>query len=830
MTKNKTKKIASLGIFVCCWILVACISHLYHWEQDYSLAHSALLVEMYDYQNMMGSLGFHVAFLFMDRLFGLGGMLFVIQMGLMSFAYYRGIHIRFLQRFLSILYSVFFFALFLSLFSPSRSWVNGELGQSAYHILRQLIGIYGVIAVIAFYSFISIKYNLKFVLRDLLRMFSAKYRAFIKNRSQGQELNQATLPTEQEPIPYQPTHKIDYDHSIDQEITPKAIEEDENVPELDNLTPEPIIESVEEDIQQEIHKSEEQKNILSEVIPQLDLQPEPIEVPVEPAVPNQYVSPSTREDETPPQEDEIKVEVTENKEDQLDKIHHRGDIDSMYDPRLELSNYQFPSLDLLDTYDLEEKSVSDEEIEKNKKRIVEVLGHYKVVVVKIKATVGPTITLYEIVPKQGTKVSKVRSLEDDIAMSLAAIGIRIIAPIPGKGTIGIEVPNENPLMVHMSEVLASKKFASETKMNLPVAMGKTITGETYMFDLAKAPHLLMAGATGQGKSVGLNVMLACLLYKKHPSELKFVMVDPKKVELSLYSQIERHYLAKLPEEESAILTDTSKVIHTLNSLCIEMDTRYKILKDAKAKTIIEYNDKFKARKLNPTEGHRFMPYIVVVIDEFADLIMTAGKEIETPIARIAQLARAVGIHLIVATQRPSANVITGTIKANFPTRVAFRVSSSIDSRTILDSKGAESLIGRGDMLYNSGQELIRVQSAFVDTHEIENLCNFIGEQQGYATAFDLPEYVPEAEESDNMVDSRGKRDTRFEEAARLVVAEQKASTTWLQTVMSMGYAKAARITLELESAKIIGPADGSKKRRILVSTMDELEQLLNNLD
>ena len=820
------KKSYALCMFIGLYILTACVSHIYYWEQDYSLAHSDLLSEMYDYRNIMGSLGFHLAFFFMDKLFGLGSILLWIQLALMFYSAYRGVRIKWFYRVLSVVYNVFFFALFLSLFSPSRSWVNGVLSQNAYEVLKQLIGIYGVVAVILFYLVITIKFNLRYAVRDLYATFSTKYRLFLKKRTQSSSaLETTTTDTEKESeqeaiIP--PTEKLQYDHHIDEQPTPKAIDTQE----VDAASDTAPLSSIEKDIK----TSENQHQMYSEVAPKVE-KPEP--------VPSQVDSSSIKPEQTTPptvapkvieSEDGVTVEVSENKEDQQSQIDNRGDIHSKYDPRLDLSSFRFPTLDLLDTYDMEEKPVSDQEIENNKNRIVEVLGHYKVVVEKIKATVGPTITLYEIVPKAGTKVSKVKSLEDDIAMSLAAIGIRIIAPIPGKGTIGIEVPNEKPLMVHMTEVLSSKRFAADTKMSLPVAMGKTITGETFVFDLAKAPHLLMAGATGQGKSVGLNVMLACLLFKKHPAELKFVLVDPKKVELNLYNRIERHYLAKLPDEESAILTDTSKVIHTLNSLCIEMDTRYEILKKAHSRNIIEYNAKFKDRKLNPNDGHAYMPYIVLVIDEFADLIMTAGKEIETPIGRLAQLARAIGIHLIVATQRPSVNVITGTIKANFPTRVAFRVSSKVDSRTILDATGADNLIGRGDMLYNNGQELVRIQSAFVDTHEIENICEFIGEQQGYPSAFDLPEFIPEDQESDDMVDMKGSRDPRFEEAARMIVLEQKASTTWLQTKMSMGYAKAARIIDQLESSKIIGPSDGSKRRRILVNTIEELEHLLNNLE
>jgi S-DNA-T family DNA segregation ATPase FtsK/SpoIIIE len=495
-----------------------------------------------------------------------------------------------------------------------------------------------------------------------------------------------------------------------------------------------------------------------------------------------------------------------------------------FDPTLELSEYKFPTLNLLKTYD-ESISVNQEELEINKNKIVETLNNYKIGIAKIKATVGPTVTLYEIVPDAGIRISKIKNLEDDIALSLSALGIRIIAPIPGKGTIGIEVPNKKPTMVSMKSVISSTKFQN-SEMELPVALGKTISNETFVVDLAKMPHLLMAGATGQGKSVGLNAVLTSLLYKKHPAEVKFVLVDPKKVELTLFNKIERHYLAKLPDTDEAIITDTTKVINTLNSLCIEMDNRYDLLKTAMVRNIKEYNAKFKSRKLNPENGHRYLPYIVLVIDEFADLIMTAGKEIETPIARLAQLARAIGIHLIVATQRPSVNVITGIIKANFPSRAAFRVTSKIDSRTILDSQGADQLIGKGDLLYSGGNDLIRLQCAFVDTPEVDKITDFIGSQRAYANAYLLPEYSGEETGTSLDIDI-SERDKLFRDAALVIVHAQQGSTSLLQRKLKLGYNRAGRIIDQLEAAGIVGPFEGSKARQVLVPDEMALNKLLD---
>ena len=523
---------------------------------------------------------------------------------------------------------------------------------------------------------------------------------------------------------------------------------------------------------------------------------------------------------------EIKDTIEEEKLSNIEiekKLEELGE----YDPTLELSKYQMPKMDLLNNYGNNTISIDKNDLEEKKDKIVETLGHYKIGISSISATVGPTITLYEIVPDAGVRISKIKNLEDDIALSLAAEGIRIIAPIPGKGTIGIEVPNKKKNTVSMLEVLMSENFQKNDK-ELPIAFGKTISNETFVVDLAKMPHLLMAGATGQGKSVGLNVILASLLFKKHPSQIKFVLVDPKKVELTLFNKIEKHYLAKLPDGEDAIITDTKKVINTINSLCIEMDERYELCKTAQCRNIKEYNAKFISRKLNPNYGHRYLPYIVLVIDEFADLIMTAGKEIETPIARLAQLARAIGIHLIIATQRPSVNVITGIIKANFPARVAFRVTSTTDSRTIMDSKGAEQLIGMGDMLISTGSELTRLQCAFIDTPEVEKLCDFIGSQRGYTQAHMLPEYEGAKEVIGGSADL-DEKDDLFNEAAHVVVKHQSGSTSLIQRKLKLGYNRAGRIIDQLEAANIVGPFEGSKARQVLIKDELALEEVLKNI-
>ena len=526
-------------------------------------------------------------------------------------------------------------------------------------------------------------------------------------------------------------------------------------------------------------------------------------------------------------DDNVSMEVKEiNFEEKSTKNISFNKVDlKKFDPTLDLSNFKNPSIDILKDYGDGTIKIDQDELETNKNKIVDTLKNYNIGIKQIKATIGPTVTLYEIIPNAGVRISKIKNLEDDIALSLSALGIRIIAPIPGKGTIGIEVPNKKKSIVSMKSLLSSKKFI-ESEMELPIAIGKTISNETFIVDLTKMPHLLMAGATGQGKSVGINAIITSILYKKHPAQVKFVLVDPKKIELSIYNKIERHYLAKLPESEDAIITDNDKVINTLNSLCMEMDKRYELLKDAMTRNIKEYNTKFISRKLNPENGHTFLPYIVLVIDEFADLIMTAGKEVETPLARLAQLSRAVGIHLIIATQRPSVNVITGLIKANFPARIAFRVTSKIDSRTILDTGGAEQLIGRGDLLYSQSNDLTRIQCGFIDTPEVDKLSDFIGSQMGYPTAYELPEYSKEdgGQSSDISIEDR---DLMFNDAARVIVSNQQGSASLLQRKLKLGYNRAGRLIDQMEDAGIVGPFEGSKPRQVLISDLNSLETLLS---
>ena len=603
-----------------------------------------------------------------------------------------------------------------------------------------------------------------------------------------------------------------------------------------NITPERIIAALqpyfvrEEKPVEPVTSFEEESAAFQDVVQEAEKELV-MDIPAPTPTSVQEVAEVAMEVTTQPEEEdpapEMKIEVKAVPEEETVDTLSRELVEKYgaFDPTLELSGFKFPTLDLLKDYGSSTITIDEDELEANKNKIIDTLRNYKIEIAKIKANIGPTVTLYEIVPAAGVRISKIKNLEDDIALSLSALGIRIIAPIPGKGTVGIEVPNQKPSIVSMRSVIASQKF-QQAEMELPVAIGKTISNETFVADLAKMPHLLMAGATGQGKSVGLNAVLTSLLYKKHPAEVKFILVDPKKVELNIYNKIERHYLAKLPDTEDAIITDNTKVIHTLNSLCIEMDNRYELLKNAMCRNIKEYNAKFKARKLNPDDGHAFLPYIVLVVDEFADLIMTAGKEVETPIARLAQLARAIGIHLIIATQRPSVNVITGIIKANFPARIAFRVTSKIDSRTILDSGGADQLIGRGDMLYTQGNDLTRIQCAFVDTPEVERIAEYIGSQKAYPEAHLLPEFV--GEESAALDIDASDRDALFREAAEVIVTAQQGSASLLQRKLKLGYNRAGRIIDQMEAAGIVGPFEGSKARQVLVPDLAALEQLLNN--
>lgn len=675
----------------------------------------------------------------------------------------------------------------------------GIIGYEINDFLRDYIGFIGTVLVLAFFAIVYIVVRLRYTPEKLYDSLKATQKDIVKdyettlqpeedlkNSVSGQQNSKSGIKGRIDAI----ITKSNNHHKKDEKlIDPK---QDVNTGEI---TLSPTIEDVSD------KPDSKDVEIPEKIIIKSEANPEDIAMEVETT---------------------IEEEEVENLSDKL--VKDFGE----FDPKLELGNYKFPAISLLKDYSVNKGGITIDqgELEENKNRIVETLKNYKIEIAQIKATVGPTVTLYEIVPEAGIRISKIKNLEDDIALSLAALGIRIIAPIPGKGTIGIEVPNKNATIVSMRSAIASSKFQN-AEMALPLSLGKTISNETFVVDLAKMPHLLMAGATGQGKSVGLNAILTSLLYKKHPAEVKFVLVDPKKVELTLFNKIERHYLAKLPDTEEAIITDNNKVINTLNSLCIEMDTRYDLLKLAMVRNIKEYNEKFKARKLNPENGHRFLPYIVLVVDEFADLIMTAGKEVETPIARLAQLARAIGIHLIIATQRPSVNVITGMIKANFPARIAFRVTSKIDSRTILDTGGADQLIGRGDMLFTQGNDIVRIQCAFVDTPEVERITEYIGSQKGYADAHLLPEY--EGEESGTSLDINKKdRDKLFAEAAEVIVTAQQGSASLLQRKLKLGYNRAGRLIDQLEAAGIVGPFEGSKARQVLITDLTSLKQFLDN--
>lgn len=676
----------------------------------------------------------------------------------------------------------------------------GRIGHKCFEFLHQYIGLAGIILILVFSALIYIifNFNIKF---DFLKR---------KEREPEEDDDDNDITPEEDPSP-----SLNPQYYTGIEENPTEIDLSDDKPE-DNDDEDDIFDEDEDENDnveitvinknEKIEKDESEDEGFEDVI---------IEKPAE----------------KPTKTDDVEMVVEQQVEEkQAKEIGEHFGIDTVYDPKLELSDFKLPPLDLLKDYGDGTNVIDRDELEANKKRIVDTLANYSIEIDKIKATIGPTVTLYEIVPAAGVRISKIKNLQDDIALSLAALGIRIIAPIPGKGTVGIEVPNKKPQTVSMRSIIGSEKFQN-SGYALPFGIGKTISNESYVADLAKMPHILMAGATGQGKSVGLNAIIASLLYSKHPAELKFILVDPKKVELSLYRKIERHYLAKLPDSEDAIITDVRKVVRTLNSLCIEMDNRYELMKDAGVRNIKEYNEKFTSRKLNPNDGHRFMPYIVLVVDEFADLIMTAGREVEGPIARLAQLARAIGIHLIIATQRPSVKIITGTIKANFPARIAFRVISRVDSATILDSNGAEQLVGRGDMLMSTGQDLVRLQCPFIDTPEVEAICEYIGAQRGYEDAYLLPD-CPDEQEDGGSKDTMdpNERDPLFEEAARIVVQTQQGSTSMLQRKLKLGYNRAGRIIDQLEKAGIVGPFAGSKQREVKVATEFALDQFLKDLD
>lgn len=773
-------------------MLVSFVSYFVSGQADQS-AIGSMTDRSEHVENWLGKIGAEVSELFIYDGFGVASFLFVKLLFLTGAFLILDLPLKKLKNtWFWDLFVIIIISMLFGFFSETLPVLGGTFGFEMNDFSNNYIGKIGTLLAIVFAIVIYLIFKIK-ISPDAIKTFFEKKQKDIKD-----DLSSLTAT----------------DKGSDYNLEEYAVSEEEEVAEEPTLKPSQF------EINKEALKPTIENASEINLEPTLKTEPTPIPTPQPIVEPIKQII-ETNDDafviEQAPDEDVIEENLAAK------LVADFGE----FDPTLELSNYKFPTIDLLKEYTSVGITINQEELEENKNRIVETLKNYKIDIAQIKATVGPSVTLYEIVPEAGIRISKIKSLEDDIALSLAALGIRIIAPIPGKGTIGIEVPNKNPTMVPMKTVIAAAKF-QEAEMELPIALGKTISNETFVVDLAKMPHLLMAGATGQGKSVGLNAVLTSLLYKKHPAEVKFVLVDPKKVELTLFNKIERHYLAKLPDVEDAIITDNTKVINTLNSLCVEMDNRYSLLKDAMVRNIKEYNDKFKSRKLNPENGHRFLPYIVLVVDEFADLIMTAGKEVETPIARLAQLARAIGIHLIIATQRPSVNVITGIIKANFPARIAFRVTSKIDSRTILDTQGADQLIGRGDLLYSNGNDLVRVQCAFVDTPEVEKIVDYIGGQKAYASAYLLPEYVGEEGSGVNLEFDISERDSMFREAAEIIVTAQQGSASLLQRKLKLGYNRAGRLIDQLEAAGIVGPFEGSKARSVNIPDLASLDQFFTN--
>jgi len=777
------------------YLLLAFVSYLLTWQIDDSHVSRSASYAIFNNEdkisNWMGGMGAYISFIFLKQWFGVASFLFVMVSLVTGLKLL--LNIRLLP--ISLTYKYSFFGLIWSsvaigyvLKNPDYLILGGLFGFQVNIWLEKIIGNIGsgLLLLFTLLSFLIIAYNLSF------KWYKRKI-SEIEEESEEDQNDSEWPDIEEETDVFKKNvlikEKIKDNNKKDEEIK-KTIEFEVKVKEVEKV-PE---ETKQEEIKTAINIPEDKENTKDK---------DNIEFTVE--------KPVTKTNS----EEEITAEKL---------VAEIGP----FDPKLDLRDFKLPSVDLLDDYETSSVGVQKEELEENKNKIVETLNNYAIQIEKIKATIGPTVTLYEIIPAPGVRISRIKNLEDDIALSLSALGIRIIAPIPGKGTIGIEVPNQRPEIVPMKAILSSDKFINNS-FELPIGLGKTIANESFVTDLTKMPHLLVAGATGQGKSVGLNAILTSLLFKKHPSQLKFVLIDPKRVELTLYSKIERHYLAKLPDLENAIITDTKQVVRTLNSLCIEMDARLDLMHDARVRNIKEYNEKFVARKLNPNEGHRFLPYIVLVVDEFADLIIMAGREIETPITRLAQLARAIGIHLIIATQRPSVNIITGTIKANFPARLAFRVISKIDSRTILDTGGADQLIGRGDMLLSTGSDLIRLQCAFVDIHEVEKITEFIGEQRGYPDAFHLPEVAEEGNEDIKNQDP-SERDELFEEAARIIVTHQQGSTSLLQRKLKLGYNRAGRIVDQLEAVGIIGAFEGSKAREVKIRDLESLEQFLKSIN
>ncbi|MFK8265918.1 FtsK/SpoIIIE family DNA translocase [Capnocytophaga cynodegmi] len=779
--KSKQRKlifgIVLIGISL--FLIITFVSYFFTWQTDQSIW-SEVGNRQEKANNLTSKIGAYLGYIFIYKGFGLATLIPISLLFLSGLKIAFNLKIPMLNRwFWGALWTIFI-ATFLGFFSGKASILGGVSGFEINHFLQDYLGRFGTILLLLLFLTLYIVFKANLTPEKVSAIFSDIFSKLKRDKI---------------------THNVENtikntDNKEDIEINKNSVlTKEKEAEKLDVFT----------------HKKE---------IPFLDNIEN--EKPQELEIENDFFITNIKEPDfevEKPKTEEIDPELLAQK-----LVENYGE----YDPRLDLSEYKFPSIELL----IEPKDngiiINQEELEENKNTIVQTLKDYKIEISQIKATIGPTVTLYEIVPAAGIRISKIKNLEDDIALSLAALGIRIIAPIPGKGTIGIEVPNKKPTTVFMRSMITSPKF-QHAEMELPVAFGKTISNETFVADLTKMPHLLMAGATGQGKSVGLNVVLTSLLYKKHPAEVKFVLVDPKKVELTLFNKIERHFLAKLPDSEDAIITDNKKVVNTLNSLCIEMDNRYELLKNAMVRNIKEYNAKFKARQLNPNDGHRFLPYIVLVVDEFADLIMTAGKEVELPIARLAQLARAIGIHLIIATQRPSVNVITGIIKANFPARIAFRVTSKIDSKTILDGSGAEQLIGRGDMLYTQGNEPIRIQCAFVDTPEINHITEYIGAQKAYADAYLLPEYVGGESEVSDLDFDPSDRDPLFREAAEIIINAQQGSASLLQRKLKLGYNRAGRLIDQLEHAGIVGPFEGSKARQVLIQDITSLDRLLEGM-
>ena len=765
-------------VLLALFLIFVFISFFFSWQADQSLWED--LTNREEIANNIGSkIGAYLSYLLMYKGFGIATFIAVWLIFLSGLKSLLDIKIALLNRWYWGTLTMVFIATFLGFLQGKSTILSGVSGYEVNHFLQDYFGKIGTFLILFFFALVYAVVKWQLTPEKILAFFQSVSAKFKREHNDEHEHEQKDI--NETPSTASADTEVNDDDQQDVEIViPQG--EDEKIDPFTHKKEIPFLDG----------KGElEITNIPEEEAPPLTITP---------IVPPSVIDP-----------EDLAKQLVEN----------YGE----YDPRLDLSDYRFPTIELLNEPRDKGIIINEEELKENNDTIIKTLADYKIEISKIKATVGPTVTLYEIVPVAGTRIAKIKSLEDDIALSLAALGIRIIAPIPGKGTIGIEVPNKKPTTVYMRSMIMAQKFQN-AEMELPIAFGKTISNETFVADLTKMPHLLMAGATGQGKSVGINVVLSSLLYKKHPAEVKFVLVDPKKVELSIFETIERHFLAKLPDSEEAIITDNKKVVNTLNSLCIEMDNRYELLKNAQVRNIKEYNAKFKARQLNPNEGHRFLPYIVLVVDEFADLIMTAGKEVELPIARLAQLARAIGIHLIIATQRPSTNVITGIIKANFPTRVAFKVSSKIDSKIILDGSGAEQLIGRGDMLYSQGNEPVRIQCAFVDTPEIKHITDFIGAQRAYPDAYLLPEYVGAEGESMDLDFDPSERDPMFREAAEIVVNAQQGSASLLQRKLKLGYNRAGRLIDQLEHAGVVGPFEGSKARQVLVQDIVSLDRLL----